>query len=282
MTEASKTVARIGMVHYINMAPITETWKSRNNTSGWQLVEASPAALNRMIAEGDIDLGFVSSHEYGVRPDRYVLLEDLSISSNGAVGSVFLFSRVEPEKLSGARVLLSVQSKTSVCLVRIALEKFFKTQPVYFEDEVCNAEKRHADAVLAIGDDALRLNVEGIYRYKIDLGDLWMRYTGLPFVFGICAARNEFVQANPGLVSEIHRELLNCRDIGNSGLIDICSTAAPRIPMDIETCHNYLKGIEYNLGPKKMEALERFYTYLFDFDEAVNECLPLKIRKAEE
>lgn len=282
MTAPSTQVARIGMVHYINMAPIIETWKSRSHDQGWQLIEAHPAALNRMLADGDIDLGFVSSHEYGIRPDDYLLLDDLSISSNGAVGSVLLFSRIKPEQLSGKNVLLSVQSKTSVCLVKIVLEKFFNATPIYIEDEVGNAEKRKADAVLAIGDDALRMDIEGSYPYRLDLSELWMQYTGLPFVFGVCAVRSEFVQAHPKLVSAIHRELLLCRERGNAALAEICIAAAPRIPMEIETCHTYLKGIEYNLGPKKQEALEQFYTYLFDFDEAVNACLPLKIRKADE
>ena len=280
--EAQQQVARIGMVHYINMAPIAETWKSRPHTAGWQLVEAHPAALNRMLAEGEIDLGFVSSHEYGIRPSEYVLLDDLSISSNGAVGSVFLFSRLEPEQLTGATVQLSVQSRTSVCLVKIVLKQFFRASPVYLEDDIANAEKRRADAVLAIGDDALRLNIERAYRYRLDLGEIWMQYTGLPFVFGVCAVRSEFVRAHPELVSDIHRELLVCRDLGNASLTDICSVAAPRIPMKIEICHRYLRGIEYNLGPKKLEALERFYRYLFDFKEAAHACLPLKIRKVDE
>lgn len=270
------------MVHYINMAPITETWKSRPHDPDWRFIEAHPAALNRMLADNDIDLGFVSSHEYGIRPDKYLLLDDLSISCNGAVGSVFLFSRVKPDLLSGAKVLLSVQSKTSVCLVKIVLEKFFETAPVYIEDEVANASKLDADAVLAIGDDALRLNMEGAYRYQLDLGELWMKYTGLPFVFGVCAVRSDFVLRYPKLVSDIHQELLACRDLGRQGLAEICTLAAPRIPMEIETCHNYLKGIEYNLGQQKQKALELFYTYLFDFGEAVNACLPLKIRKVDE
>jgi chorismate dehydratase len=282
MSDVAKPVARIGMVHYINMAPLVETWKARVHDRNWQLIEAHPAALNRMLASAEIDLGFVSSHEYGIRPDAYLLLDDLSISSTGAVGSVLLFSRVEPQHLSGRTVLLSVQSKTSVCLVRIVLERFFSVSPVYVEDEIGNARQRGVDAVLAIGDDALRLKRGEAYRYRLDLGEVWMRYTGLPFVFGVCAVRSGFAKAHPRLVDDIHRELLVCRKLANITLADICAVAAPRIPMEIETCRTYLKGIEYNLGPRKREALERFYTYLFDFNEAVKPCLPLKIRKAEE
>ncbi|MBT8329664.1 MAG: menaquinone biosynthesis protein [Desulfofustis sp.] len=273
---------RIGMVNYINTAPIHEIWKSRPHDDSWRMVEAHPAALNQMLAGGEIDLGFVSSHEYGIRPEKYEILDDLSISAHGPVGSVFLFSMIKPEMLSGLRVLLSVQSKTSVCLVKIALEKFLKVSPAYIEGEVRQARKLGADAVLAIGDDALRLNIEGSYQYCLDLGELWRRYTGLPFVFAVCGVRSEFARNHPELVNAVHRELIVCRDLGLGALDNICRLAAPRIPMDVDVCHRYLSAIEFNLGPLKQQALQRFYTYLFEFDEARKECLPLKIRKVEE
>ena len=282
MTPPARPAVKIGMVNYINTAPIHEIWKSRNHDQSWQMVEEHPATLNRMLAAGEIDLGFVSSHEYGIRPEKYEILEDLSISAHGPVGSVFLFSMIKPEMLSGLRVLLSVQSKTSVCLVKIALEKFFNVTPQYLEDEVRNARKRGAEAVLAIGDDALRLKIEGSYQYCLDLGELWRRYTGLPFVFAICSVRSEFSRKNPELVKAVHRELITCRDMGLDSLDRICRLAAPRIPMDVEVCHRYLSGIEFNLGPLKQQALQRFFTYLFEFGEARKECLPLKIRKVEE
>lgn len=282
MITRSRPTVRIGMVNYINTAPIHEIWKSRPHDESWQMIEAHPAALNQMLAAGEIDLGFVSSHEYGIRPEEYEILEDLSISANGPVGSVFLFSTIKPEMLSGLKVLLSVQSKTSVCLVKIALEKFFNASPVYIEDEVRHARKLGADAVLAIGDDALRLNMEGSYQYSLDLGELWRRYTDLPFVFAVCGVRSEFAGNYPELVNAVHRELIACRDLGLHSLDNICRLAAPRIPMDVEVCHRYLRGIEFNLGPLKQQALQRFYTYLFEFGEARKECLPLKIRKVDE
>jgi chorismate dehydratase len=68
--EKSSGAARIGMVNYINTAPIYETWKKQGaQPAGWQMVEAPPVTLNRMLAAGDLDLGLVSSHEYCIRPE---------------------------------------------------------------------------------------------------------------------------------------------------------------------------------------------------------------------
>ena len=279
MSERIKPAARIGMVHYINTAPIHEVWKEDVNNEQWQLVEEHPAALNEMLARGSIDLGFVSSHEYGVRPHLYRILADLSISAHGPVGSVFLFSRIKPEMLSGFTVLLSSQSKTSVCLVRIILETFFRISPVYIEGEVREARKRNAEAVLAIGDDALRVKMEGSYQYCLDLGETWLQHTGLPFVFAVCAVREGFLKQRPEQAREIHRTLISCRNKGISELGRICQLAAPKIPMDIHSCHNYLKGIEYDLDKNKLQALELFFRYSMELNEASPQALPLKIHE---
>ena len=282
MNKDQPTAVRIGMVHYINTAPIHEIWKRRNSNPSWQLIEEHPAALNKMLAAGDIELGFVSSHEYGIRPDSYRLLSDLSISANGRVGSVFLFSRFKPEKLSGLTVLLSSQSKTSICLVRIILEEFFQVKPLYVNGDAGEAHRKNADAILAIGDDALRLKMEGSYQYCLDLGETWQIHTELPFVFGVCAVREDFWSKNKQVVADIHRELISCRDEGVENLGSICELAAPRIPMDTSACFSYLKAIEYDLDKRKRQALQKFFEYLIPFAEASPRALPLKVIQLEE
>lgn len=282
MKTQNDKVVRVGMVHYINMAPIYHIWKERNAADHpWRLVEAHPACLCRMLSENEIDLGFVSSHEYGARPDKYRILSDLSISANGPVGSVFLFSRVRPELLSGKKVLLSSESKTSVCLVRIILEKFYSAVPEYITGNTRGNGVDGTDAVLAIGDDAIRLKNNRCYEYSLDLGEVWKTHTGLPFVFGICAVREEFCRERPDIVAAVHRELITCRRKGAADLQRVCEVAAPRIPMAYSDCHSYLKAIEHDLNDKKLEALERFFSYLMCFNEAAKEAIPLKIHYSD-
>ena len=42
--------ATIGMVKYLNTAPIHEKWKSTVQRDDWQMIEAAPADLNRLLA----------------------------------------------------------------------------------------------------------------------------------------------------------------------------------------------------------------------------------------
>jgi chorismate dehydratase len=277
MKESRKTIARIGMVNYLNTAPIHEKWKSTVQSENWKLVEDHPATLNKKLADGQIDMGFVSSYEYGLHPERYKILSGLSISSNGPVGSVFLFSHVPMNQLDQAAVLFSAQSETSVSLVKIILEKFHKVQPCYSTGDVGQVSDGNFKAVLAIGDDALRLVEKSTYLYEYDLADIWKRETGLPFVFAVCAVREEFCAQYPEMLAEIHHELLRCRDEGKRDLEAICEISASRIPMSKKNCHQYLTAIEYDLGAQKRKALETFFDFLIKRGDIDKSALPLKI-----
>lgn len=274
-----KISARIGMVNYINTAPLYEVWKQTVRRADWQVTEAPPTVLNRMLHGNELDLGFVSSQEYALHPGEYRILSDLSISATGTVGSVFLFSNVPFARLGEGLVVLSSQSQTSVSLVKIILEEFYRITPRY---RVSMSSKKEEElekpaAVLAIGDEALRLSAGGEYPYRLDLGEAWQAQTGLPFVFAVWAVREEFCQKSPEIVLAIHQELLRCLREGKERLSEISALVAGRVPMDADACYRYLQGIEYDLSNEKQEALTRFFEYLVSRGEVPATALPLKV-----
>ncbi len=271
--------ARIGMVNFINTAPLYEVWRRTVHRPEWLVTEAPPSVLNRMLFNDELDLGLVSSHEYAAHPAKYRILANLSISSSGPVGSVFLFSRLPADELGGHLVLLSDQSKTSVSLVKIILEEFYKVTPCYEYGAVfdCRSGRKDVDAVLAIGDEALRLAGENVYPVKLDLGDIWHRHTGLPFVFSVCAVREDYCRREPDSVREIHRELVRCVAAGKKDLVAVSRQVASRIPMRPEDCYDYLQAMEYDLDLQKQEALGRYFKCLIKRGEVAAAALPLKI-----
>ncbi|MDD3815397.1 MAG: ABC transporter substrate-binding protein, partial [Desulfocapsaceae bacterium] len=134
-----------------------------------------------------------------------------------------------------------------------------------------------ATALLAIGDQALRLVGDPQFPYQLDLGAVWQHHTGLPFVFAVYAVREDFCRRDPETLALIHRELVCCVQEGRQNLEAICQVAAPRIPMHPDECYVYLRAIEYDLGAEKQLALERFFRYLIDRGEGSAQSLPLKI-----
>ena len=266
------------MVNFINTAPLYDVWLRTVNRPDWAVVEESPSALNRMLYADQLDMGLVSSQEYAIHPENYILLDDISISASGPVGSVFLFSRCDPEKLTGRRLRLSGQSQTSVSLVKIILENFYKVKPLYEIGPALEARYSNDIAgVLAIGDEALILARNEIYPYKIDLGKIWHEKTSLPFVYAVWAMRAEFCRTNPETVREIHRELLRCRKAGRDELKNISRKVSPRVSMEADACYAYLLGIEHDLGPEKKKGLVKFIEYLIERGEGMPEALPLKL-----
>jgi chorismate dehydratase len=230
-----------------------------------------------MLYENKLDIGLVSSQEYAAHPRDYLILDDISISASGPVGSVFLFSRCDPKQLADRTVLLSGQSQTSVSLVKIILENFYNVFPSYDVGDALEAHKNEDIwAVLAIGDEALFLAQSKTYPYKIDLSKIWHEETSLPFVFAIWAMREDFCRKNPEVVKEIQRELLRCRNEGRQNLKNISKRLAPRVSMDTEACYEYLRGIEHDLNPEKEKGLIRFIEYLIERGEGTAEALPLK------
>lgn len=274
-----RVTARIGMVNYINTAPLYEVWRQTVRRADWQVTEAPPAVLNRMLHANELDLGFVSSQEYALHPGEYRILSDLSISATGPVGSVFLFSEMPFAQLGNRLVQLSSQSQTSVSLVKIILEEFYQVHPRYRLDMAVEfeAEMEMPVAVLAIGDEALRLDAGGRYPFRLDLGEAWQARTGLPFVFAVWAVREDFCRTAPDTVSAIHRELHRCLREGKERLQEVSAAVAGRIPMDEAACFRYLRGIEYDLGSEKQEALTRFFGYLVSRGEVPATALPLKV-----
>ena len=271
--------ARIGMVNYINTAPIYEIWKEKELPANWQIIEGQPRQLNELLLANEIDMGFVSAFAYALHPERYQIFAGLSISATGPVGSVFLFSRVPVQELDGQKVMLTMQSDTSIRLVQIILEEFYRIQPEYSTGAVYGPDSAAAEAqaVLAIGDDALRISRENTYPVHLDLGEAWMRQTGLPFVFSVCVVREDFIQEQPEEARRIREMLLACRREGGTRMAEICQTVSDRIPMEHAACTRYLHAIEHDLTPIKIKALETYFSYLIARKEVPATALPVKI-----
>jgi len=47
---------RLGIVNFINTAPLLIPFSRMGKLDGWQITEDNPANLNRMLEAGDIDL----------------------------------------------------------------------------------------------------------------------------------------------------------------------------------------------------------------------------------
>lgn len=170
----------VGIIDYLNVKPFLYGIKHSSVINDIQLVETFPSKLAQMLLTGEVDLGIVP---VAIIPEmkEYYMVSDYCIGCNGPVATVCLFSEVPINRVE--TVLLDYQSKTSVALAKILLEKYWKISPVF--EDVKEEEFRHritsTTAGVVIGDRAFEQRKKSTYIY--DLGEAWKDFTGLPFVF---------------------------------------------------------------------------------------------------
>ena len=253
---------RIGRIGYINCAPVYGAIDRGivSLPAGGELVTGTPAELNDLLVAGELDISVISAIEYARHARELVLLPELAISCDGPVRSVALFSKQAVGRLGGSTILLSASSRTSVALLELLCRDVWKIKPKFAEAraEAQDLEALAAlphEAVLVIGDAALKLAAAGTYPHRYDLGEEWKRWTSKPFVFAVWAGRRS---ADPAAVQRGHRTLLASRAWGLEHLDELARSAASITSLPVTACREYLSGLDYAFTDRHRSALNDF------------------------
>jgi chorismate dehydratase len=227
---------RLGRISYVNMAPVFYGLEA-----DVEEIEGVPTELSRMLLDGEIDVAPIPSIEYARNANQLRLLPRLCVSSEGAIDSIQLVTRVSFSQIRS--VAVTPESATSVVLVRVLLPNA-EIVPLGME----------ADATLLIGDAALRSAFEDPTPH-FDLGRLWLDRTGLPMVFAVWAAREPLVE---GLLELEHALVASVR---------LARAEPERLAREASRTHGYPAGflaryfekLRYSFGPRERAGL---YTFL--------------------
>ena len=263
---------RIGRIPYINCYPVYGGIDRGIVPLDGTLVDGIPTRLNHLMAAGQLDVSVVSAVEYARDAKRYLLLPEIGITSDGPVRSVMLFSRRPPASLGGERVLVSKSSMTSVALLELLFENVWRCRPEFvlgdaelvdisrFDDEPHQARLVIGDAALKLFDDANRGGGwADRYPYRVDLGEAWKEWTGLPFVFAVWVAqRSTPVHA----ALSAHASLIASRDWGLEHLDVLTAQASLASGVPRETCAVYFSGLDYRLSYPHLAGLTEFFRRL--------------------
>ncbi len=252
---------RIGEIIYANCIPIYAALRARVPPERVQYLRGEPAELNRLLYEGAIDLAPCSSFEYGLHPERYWVVPDISIAARRQVRSVLLCSRMPIEKLKDRRVLLSPASATSNALIRILLEKHYGLSCRYdMGGERAATVPADADARVAIGNAALRDYLRGeCGQHVYDLAELWHEYTGLPFVFALWMVRREAARERGAEIGQFIHALQDVRRQAPRRFQEFAGEAAGALGLMPDELLRYWQSIAYDLDAEKIESLQRFF-----------------------
>ncbi len=255
---------RVGRISYLNVLPIYYPLEAEIMGHNFEFFYGPPAHLNKMMSEGLLDISSTSSIEYLRHCDQYQLLPDLAIGSRGPVQSVLLLSRCPVEELSGKKILVSAQTHTSAALLRLLLTEYIPVDPFYetgSATSVLNTGER-PNAILAIGDEALNLRKHEDYPYRMDLGEAWRQWTGLPFIFGVWIIQKESARNNPQGMREAVRKMIEAKKWGQKHIDRMSELTAEKSLLTPEETDSYYEGLVYDLGPEEIKGLKTFGKYL--------------------
>lgn len=254
---------RIGEISYTNILPMFYYMdRVQLMNKGCSFIPAIPSELNSRMANGTIDVGGISSFAYGEHIYDYEILPNLSVSSPGAVGSIFLFSKKPIEELNGETIALTSSSATSVNLMKIILHEFYHQSVNYAVEspDYLSMMERYSAALL-IGDDAIMAKRHGnAHHYTYDLGEIWHKETGFPMTYAVFAVRKEIARREPILLKEVmeqfHASKKHCQDDGNQEMIEYIQS---KFNGSTEFWSAYFKGLNHDLTDTHIRGLLYYY-----------------------
>lgn len=209
-----------------------------------------PSVCAEKLKNGSVDFGLVP---VAIIPELETphIISDFCIGTEGAVKTVAIVSDVELSQITD--LYLDFHSRTSVQLAQILLREFWQHQPrIHQAKEGFINQISGTQAAVVIGDRCIGLEQKHAFYY--DLGEAWLAFTGLPFVFAC------WVSNKPLPIDFIDRFNLAMQ----TGLDHIPQLIQllPTPSTDFDLSMYFNQHISYPFDRPKKKALARFLKYL--------------------
>lgn len=245
-----KTPIKISAVSYLNTKPFLYGLFQSEIENEIDLSLEIPSECARKLVTGEIDLGLVPVAIIPELKTPYII-SDFCIGTEGAVKTVCIYANCPIEEIR--HLYLDYQSRTSVALTRYLISNYWKINPKLinakagFEDQI-----KEKTAALIIGDRTIGL--EGKYTHVYDLGEIWKKYTNLPFVFAAWVSNKPL--SKPFL--ERFNKALSLGIQKRSQVAQLFQSSY----LDFNVHDYYHKYIDYQLTEEKQQALKLFLEYI--------------------
>ncbi|MEW4488557.1 menaquinone biosynthesis protein [Thalassoglobus sp. JC818] len=246
-TKPHQTI-RVGAVSYLNSRPLVESLDTYQPEIALSL--DVPSRLADQLAIGDLDVALIPSVEAFVDSD-YKTVSDACVATHGPVLSVKLYFRVPPGKVK--TLALDEGSRTSAALAQIMLAERYGVHPDRIQLPLNQTTSdTAADAVLLIGDRAM-FPPQETFHSVWDLGEEWVKWTGLPFVFAMWTTRSGLA------LNGVERILQQARDLGLERINEIAIDGANTLGLPQEMTQQYLtKNLYFKMGEAERAGLRLF------------------------
>lgn len=234
---------KISAVSYTNTKPFIYGIEHSELINKIDLSLDIPTDCAAKLINGQVDIGLIPVAAIPMVPNANIVA-DYCIGSVGAVNSVFVFSNVPFQEIKTVR--LDSHSRTSNNLAKVLLKFHWKQEVSYTSDP-----EAKTDAMVLIGDRTFGKKAN--YPYAYDMGEEWMKFSGLPFVYAAWVANKTIPET---FITEFNEALAS----GLSHRAELLREL-PAIP-DFDLDDYLMHKLDFELTEKKREALSLFLSYI--------------------
>lgn len=250
---------RCGRISYTNDLPLYCAFDNGAVAFPGSLESGVPARLNRMMLDGELDCGPVSSFFYAQHASEFVLLPGVCIGSRREVRSIYCMSRTQPRALANVRIAVTNESATGRALFDVICRKLYGFAASYVEsDEPARDYRERNTPCLVIGDAAIDAYLDDP-RNAFDLGTLWHGFASEDMVYAVWAVRRDVAARQPAAIAAIASALRESRDWGLDHLDMVIEAAQGTIARPTGFYDEYYRALNYRFDRAAQRGLRAFF-----------------------
>jgi chorismate dehydratase len=258
---------RIAASTYLNSAPLVYSFTQGFLRKKYDFIgDEAPSRCAEMLMEGQCEIALIPVIEFQRIPGLRIVPE-IAVASKKRVRSVLIASRRPLEEVR--RLTLDPASRTSQALVKILFQRRYGFLPESVERSTKRSVKPQdlfdgADAALVIGDPAMRLAAAApSLDLKIyDLAEEWRAMTGLPCVFAVWAAREEFCDKASGIIDD----LIAAKREGIGSIEEIAAQYAAELELPLSDLLDYLShNVNYDLDDENLLGMTTYFDLAHEY-----------------
>ena len=253
---------KVTAVSYLNTKPLLYGLINHPIINELELTIDIPSICAQKLIENQVDLALVPVAAIPQLESPYII-SDFCIGTEGAVKTVCIYADEPIESLDS--IYLDFHSRTSVELTKLLLKEYWQLNPQLIPGQEGYIDKiKGKRGGLIIGDRTIGMEEQFAYTY--DLGEIWEKHTGLPFVFAAWVSNKKLEET---FIAKFNDAL----KIGLSQIPALkLLLQSPDPNFDLETY--FTKYISYTLDNAKKKALHQFLNYLKkDLQASITESL---------
>ena len=255
----------VGKIPYLNSVPFYEYFEK----GSFLLLPVAPRRMGILSKEGAIDAGLFSLMDYLGQRDALELL-GWCIATRDQVKSVMLFSKEGWAALDGKTIGITDDTATSVRLLNVILDRKYGVRARFKRMHAGVNDLAEYDAVLLIGDEALRRNKSGLPGFELvfDLAREWYDWQKLPFVFAVWATSRNLSGADR---ESLRASIATALERADGSLEAIGRKHGSSLGLSPRETREYLEGFSFRLGEREREAIAQFERLLAETEEIAME-----------